>query len=284
MRRLLFLFLIGLLFCFVLPGSAQPSFVEPYRLFVLNTKTTHVIFPSPIKSIDRGSPDILAQKSPGTDEILQLKADHARIAQTNITVVTTDNRLYSFLVLFDSMPQHLTISFDNSAGASSNMFPLHEPFNTSRTATGNLPEETSLKRMADAAQGKTSSWLGLKSTHGGIQVRLGAIFIRDDIYYFLFRVYNHSNISYLPGNISFTVRDTRRVKRVASQERPVNIIYQKGTGSSVSGPGESSWVIATSKFTLEEGKRLQIEILEANGGRNLSFDIKNRQLLSARKL
>ncbi len=41
------------------------SFVESYCLEVTDNKTTNLIFPSAIKSVDRGSKDILVQKASG---------------------------------------------------------------------------------------------------------------------------------------------------------------------------------------------------------------------------
>src|SRR5205085_5963418 len=94
--------------------AQQETFIEPNHITVTCNKTTHLIFPYAIRSIDRGSPDVLAQKAPGSGNVLQLKAARADFAETNVTVITADNKLYPFKVNYSLLPEHLTISFANS--------------------------------------------------------------------------------------------------------------------------------------------------------------------------
>ncbi len=263
--------------------KAQPSFIEPYRITVSSNKTTHLVFPFPIKSIDRGSPDILAQKSPGTDVVLQLKAAHPRTAQTNLTVITVNNRLYSFLVAYDSMPLHLTLAFDSGTKGYKNLVAFDKVPGFS-DAAAEAPRDTFLKSNSEEIERKKRKLLHLHSSHDRMQIQLEGIYAREDNYYFLFRLQNRSNVPYAAESITLTVRDAKRIKRMASQERSVPVLYQYGTDKGVPGPGKSSWVIVTSRFTLEDGKHLEIQILEKEGGRNLAFKLGNRQLLSAKKL
>src|SRR4051812_41499599 len=95
---------------------AQETFIESNNVSVTCNKTTHLIFPYAIRSVDRGSLDILAQKAPGSENVLQLKAARAGFAETNVTVITVDNKLYPFKVTYSLLPEHLTIAFaKNSA-------------------------------------------------------------------------------------------------------------------------------------------------------------------------
>ncbi|MBE7174245.1 MAG: conjugative transposon protein TraN [Williamsia sp.] len=264
-------------------SQAQPSFIEPYRITVSSSRTTHLVFPFPVKSIDRGNSDILAQKSPGTDAVLQVKADHPRIAQTNLTVITVNNRLYSFLVSYDSMPQHLTLVFDSAGTGYKNVIQL----DNSRKDSGLSPDLANTDEMPALARGverKKRNRIHLQTSHDRLHVYLTGIYTKYDRYYFLFRLRNRSNISYSLGSISFTIRDAKRVKRMASQEKMVPVLYQLHTDKAIPGPGRGSWVLVTSKFTLEDRKLLDIQILEEEGGRNISFQINNRILLSAGKL
>ncbi len=283
MIRAYFSFFTLFLFHFGVLGQAQPSFIEPYRITVSSSRTTHLVFPFPVKSIDRGSSDILAQKSPGTDAVLQVKADHPRIAPTNLTVITVNNRLYSFLVSYDSMPQHLTLVFDSSGTGYRNVIQID---NNGKQSDPNpdAVNTNEIQLLAHGIQNKKRDRLHLHTSHDRLQVHLTGIYTKADQYYFLFRLRNRSNISYSLGNISFTIRDAKRVKRMASQEKMIPILYQLHTDKAVQGPGRGSWVLVTSRFTLEDRKLLDIQMLEEEGGRNISFRINNRILLSARKL
>lgn len=285
MIRVHLLFILLLLFHFAVLSQSGPSFIEPYRVMVSSSRTTHLVFPFPVKSIDRGSSDILVQKSPGTDAVLQLKADRPRVPQTNLTVITVNNRLYSFLVSYDSMPQHLTLVFDSSASGYKNMIQVNEGEGETHAdidpVVGQLDQ---IQTLARGIERKKENRLHLHTSHDRLQVDLTGIYTKEDNYYFLFRLRNRSNISYSLGTVSFTIRDAKRVKRMASQEIGVPLIYQLHTDKAIRGPGRGSWVLVTSKFTLEDRKLLDIQMLEDEGGRNISFHINNRTLLSARKL
>ncbi len=283
MIRVYSLFFTLCLFHFGVLSQAQPSFIEPYRLTVSSSRTTHLVFPFPIKSIDRGSSDILAQKSPGTDAVLQLKADHPKIAQTNLTVITVNNRLYSFLVSYDSMPQHLTLVFDSSGTGYRNVIQF-ENTDTQADLNSDVADTHEFQNLAQGIEHNKKDRLHLHTSHDRLQVDLTGIYTKADKYYFQFRLHNRSNISYTLGSVSFTIRDAKRVKRMASQEKMVPIFYQLHTEKAIQGPGRGSWVLVTSKFTLEDRKLLDIQMLEDEGGRNISFEISNRILLSARKL
>ena len=79
------------------------------------SKTTSIVFPYAIKSVDKGSQDILMQKAKGVENILLLKAAKQNFIQTNITVVTADSRLYVFVLNYDEVCPDLNIKADNSA-------------------------------------------------------------------------------------------------------------------------------------------------------------------------
>jgi len=53
-------------------------------------KTTNIIFPYSIVSVDIGSRDVLAQKAKGVENILQIKAARDSFPQTNISIITAD--------------------------------------------------------------------------------------------------------------------------------------------------------------------------------------------------
>src|SRR5437763_11493329 len=116
MKKLLVSTLLFCLLIFFIDTSAsaqEETFIESNNICVTCNKTTHLIFPFAIRSIDRGSPDVLVQKAPGCGNVLQLKAARADFAETNVTVITADNKLYPFKVNYSSLPEHLTISFAN---------------------------------------------------------------------------------------------------------------------------------------------------------------------------
>src|ERR1044072_5277671 len=87
----------------------KDSIIMPYPLVVTYYKTTNLIFPYNIKSVDRGSKDILVQKAKGVENILQVKAGKMGFDETNLTVITADGKLYSYLLNYVDTPVVLNI-------------------------------------------------------------------------------------------------------------------------------------------------------------------------------
>lgn len=262
--------------------TAQETFIKPNDLLLTCNKTTHLIFPYAIRSIDRGSPDVLAQRAPGTDNVLQLKAAKAGFAETNITVITVDNKLYPFLVTYSALPEHLTISFiDNREDAARQQ----EGFSTmGMVSNHSQPNIDLLQHTAKLAAVKKKRMYSVHASHANMQLFLRGVYIQEDVLYFQFRIYNGSNIRFDPRYISFTIKDARKAKRRAVQEQIIRPLLLYGMDSSVQEHASRTWVAALPKLTLEDGKYLAIQVLEQGGGRHLSMHIVNRHLLGAKEL
>src|SRR6266542_2633211 len=89
----------------------RSSFIQSYHLNITCNKTTNLIFPFPIVNVDRGSKDVLVQKVTGAENILQVKADKPNFSETNLSVITSAGKLYSFIVHYLKEPPQLNIAF-----------------------------------------------------------------------------------------------------------------------------------------------------------------------------
>jgi hypothetical protein len=67
-----------------------------------------------------------------------------------------------------------------------------------------------------------------------------------------------------------------------SEVTPV-FVFNSGT-STIPGPGEVDQVYALRKFTIPDDKNLVVEMFEKGGGRVLSFNVTNADILKARKI
>lgn len=96
-------------------ASAQQ--VENKSLTISYNKTTSLIFPFSITSVDRGSKDVLAQKARGVENVLQVKAGRKDFSETNLTVITADGVLHQFMVTYSDTPstQAMTIAANPDA-------------------------------------------------------------------------------------------------------------------------------------------------------------------------
>src|SRR6478609_7705688 len=92
------------------PADRSEEIIKTLPLEITFNKTSSIIFPAVIKSVDRGSRDILAQKAKGVGNVLQLKAGKENFSETNLTVITGDGVLHQFTINYSGQPISLTFN------------------------------------------------------------------------------------------------------------------------------------------------------------------------------
>ena len=71
--------------------------VLPYGLEVAFEKTVHLIFPAPIRYVDLGSPNLIAGKADGAENVIRVKATVKDFREeTNMSVITENGAFYTF--------------------------------------------------------------------------------------------------------------------------------------------------------------------------------------------
>lgn len=247
---------------------------EPQKVDITFNKTCSIVFPAVIKSVDRGSRDILAQKAKGVGNVLQLKAGKENFPETNLTVITGDGILHQFTVNYSSQPTALTLDI-GEASNSKESIPLI--FQTEMT------EDDMESYSSGIAQSKGSIRF-IKEKQYKISLALLGIYIKDDVMFYRFRIMNRSNINYDLDFLKFYVQDKARMKRTASQEVEIKPIYVHGNAKTIKGGSSSDLVCAFQKLTIPESKHLNVELFEENGGRHFEMAIENKTIVNARLL
>ncbi|CAC9974429.1 conjugative transposon protein TraN [Flavobacterium panici] len=228
------------------------------------TKTTSIVFPYAIKSMDKGSSDVLMQKAKGVENILLLKAAKLDFTQTNLTVVTADNRLYVFVLNFNDACPDLSVNADNLAVVNDDVL-----FSTENE------NQKKIEQFAALALTKKKRMSGLQRSKYGIKLLVNGIFIHEDIMYFRLVIDNTSKINYEIDQLRFFIRDKKKSQRTASQEIEIVPLYAGNTRNVIADKSEVTAVYALSKFTIPDKKYLTIQLIEKNGGRQLEVDINN---------
>lgn len=84
--------------------------VPPYGLEVTYDKTTHIIFPSAVRYVDLGSPNLVAGKADGAENVIRVKAVVRNFRdETNMSVITESGSFYTFNVKYADEPLLLNI-------------------------------------------------------------------------------------------------------------------------------------------------------------------------------
>lgn len=250
-------------------ANFQFGAVEPYRVQISTGKTTNIIFPMGIVSVDRGNRHILVQKAKGVENILQVKAATDSIKESNLSVITSDGKLNSFIVTYAKDPLVLNVSLTDDPRKGT-IFLSSDQINQAEIETCSKQALYSRKRVG-----------GINGKNFGVSFRLNGIFIYNSLMYFRIRIENQSNIAYDIDQLRFYIRDQKKSKRTASQETeitPVNIYNNTNKVFPLDG---STLVIALPKFTIPDKKFLALQLMEANGGRHLELEVKNRDVMRA---
>lgn len=244
------------------------SKIESDSLTIAYSKTTNIVFPFAIKSVDRGSQDVLVQKAKGLENILMIKAAQQGFVQTNLTVVTADGQLYSFVLKYDERCPQLNVILNKTKPEGQEIY-----FSSD---TGN---EENIQKYSKLAFYDMKKLRGEKENKYDIQFQLSGIFIRDDVMYYRIKITNNSKINYDVDQLRFFIRDNKKVKRTASQEIEILPAYILNNVATIDGESENTFVFAFPKFTIPEQKYLAIQLMEKNGGRHVELHVNNKKLV-----
>ncbi|MEA9414270.1 conjugative transposon protein TraN [Flavobacterium sp. PL02] len=268
------LWMIGYVFLIAISAFAQQSTknglskIESDSLLIAYSKTTNIVFPFAIKSVDKGSQDILVQKAKGLENILQIKAAQRGFFQTNLTVVTADGKLYSFVLNYDEQSPQLNLTLNKSKPKEQEIYFSEENIN-----------DQDVEQYSKLAYYDKKKVYGERESKYDIAFALNGIFIRDDVMYYRINVTNTSKINYDIDQLRFYIRDTKKVKRTASQEIEITPLYVLNNEPKIEGEAENTFVFALPKFTIPEKKYLAIQLMEKNGGRHLELHVNNTKLV-----
>lgn len=262
-----YVFLLALSFCVQHPASAQgkeksPGEIISYPIDIAYSKTTSIVFPFDVQSVDKGSRDILVQKAKGVDNILQIKAAVRNFEQTNLTVVTADGKLYDFRLCYLEDPNTLTHTFSDSR---------QDNFINYSDQNDNKKKIFYGAELAFHERKKVN----YNEKQNGITLAVTGIYIHNDLIQYRIKIVNDTDISYDIDQFRFFIRDQKKVKRTASQELELVPVLAYKTPEKVEAKSEVQFVYVLPKFTIPGQKKLIVEMIEKSGGRHLQLVLKN---------
>ncbi|WP_199119264.1 conjugative transposon protein TraN [Pedobacter sp. ASV28] len=247
------------------------STIEPLLLTISNNKTTNLIFPYAITSVDRGNKDVLVQKAQGVENILQVKAANSSLTETNLTIVLADGSLYSFILNYASEPSKLNFIMDTR----------DKQLQAIGILLNGSDNEARIKQIAEKVLSKKGLMKRPKDNQYDIGVKLLGLYVNEGNLLFQLSLSNSSNIRYDIDQLRFYIRDKKVAKRTAAQELEIIPVHILGNQKFIEIQSLQNLVFVVPKFTIPEQKYLSIEVMEKNGGRHLSLKIKNKQLIGA---
>ncbi|SET97074.1 conjugative transposon protein TraN [Hymenobacter actinosclerus] len=256
-------------------GRPDAGRLPTTALQVSEQKTTHLVFPYPVTYVDLGSPGIMASKATGAENIVRVKAAGKSFAETNMTVLTSNGRLYLFTVSYQHDPKVLSLDM----GAAS------PPLTAGESGEAILSNSPIAQGSLDAYSTQALAWGGSAASESANQltVRAGAVGYRQETLFIPLHLANKSNVTYDVDFVKFYIQDKKVAKRTAEQAIEIGPIYvYNGRQRKIDAQGQLEQVYVFKKFTIPEQKQLIVEVYEKGGGRNIKLRLSNSDLLKAR--
>ncbi len=119
---------------------------------------------------------------------------------------------------------------------------------------------------------------------GKMRLQLRSIYTQGSALYFLLRMQNRSSLDYDVATIRFFIAEPANRKTPLVKYGELKPLYVYDSSSIVRGYGKAANVVVLPRFILPYGKKLVIEVLEKNSGRQLQLQVTNFMLEKARIL
>ena len=245
-----------------------------HGLEVTYDKTTHIIFPSAVRYVDLGSPNLVAGKADGAENVIRVKAVVRNFRdETNMSVITESGSFYTFNVKYADEPLLLNIEMKDF---------IHDALDIYLKELGS--ESPKLVQLINKSIHKENKrhvkHIGSKAF--GIQYLLRGIYTHNGLLYFHTQVRNQSNVPFEVDFVTFKIVDKKVMKRTAIQEQIVFPLRAHNYATVVAGNKDERTVFTFDKFTIPADKVLVVELNEKSGGRHQSFTVESEDIVRAK--
>lgn len=257
--------------------------VPPYGLEVTYGKTTHIIFPSAVRYVDLGSPNLVAGKADGAENVIRVKSIVKNFREeTNMSVITESGSFYTFNVKYADEPLLLNIEMKDFIHDGSK---VNRPNNALDIYLKELGSESpKLVQLINKSIYKENKrhvkHIGSKAF--GIQYLLRGIYTHNGLLYFHTQVRNRSNVPFEVDFVTFKIVDKKVMKRTAIQEQVIFPLRAYNYATLVAGNKDERTVFTFDKFTIPADKVLVVELNEKSGGRHQSFTVESEDIVRAK--
>lgn len=256
--------------------------IPPHGLEITYDKTVHVIFPAPVRYVDLGSPNLIAGKADGAENVIRVKATTRHFRQeTNMSVITEDGNFYTFNVKYADEPLLLNVEMCDFIHDGES---VNRPNNAMEIYLTELDNESPrLVRliMKSVHENDKRRIRHIGSKRFGVQFLLKGMYTHSDLLYFHTQVKNTSHVPFDVDFITFKIVDKKVVKRTAMQEQVIYPLRAYNYVTRVNGRDSECTVFALPKFTIPDDKKLVVDMLEKQGGRHQRFEVVNEDLVRA---
>lgn len=241
-------------------------------LYVNDTHNLALLFPSPIERAITGHPDFsFGFDGEGRMRLGLLQGHPGR--DSNLLVLTRDGSIYSYALAYRKVLKkgHRFIGEGERIGR----FPGEKPLDSLRLKTGEsfkAPSELERLHFEKGSLyflGKGRKGKGKTMRKGGVRLRIWEPAYFGTETYVVMELENCSKIDFEVDDVSLYRVQGKPGKSASYQKLELLPLYKHQMPSVVRVGRSSSFAFVLPKFTLRDGERLRVEVLEKRGSRGL---------------
>ncbi len=237
---------------------------------ISDIKTTHLIFNNKIKYLDIGSRYFVTDTIENIVKVKHIGGDFIEKKEekkTNITIITQDGDYYSIPLFFERYITNTTYKLD-------------ELRNKNNVLMKNEQKKMGIYEMCHFSRKAVSNY-NIKGNRDLLLSKVSGIFYRGDYIAIRLVIKNFSTINLNIDHFLFRfMKNKRYAQDIVYQERvlrPVLVCNETEKVRGVGGIEVFSFIFE--KFTPNNDEKLQIDIIEKNGGRSTTITIPRKKLL-----
>lgn len=239
--------------------------IQALPLQVSAESTVSLSFAAAVKTVDRGSAELLAQKARGVENVVLLRAARSGIQPTSLIVITADGQIHTFQVEYQQQLSCIGLQVISKQ---------HQP---AAAQFAERIDQSQIDESLSAAAGQRRN-LSRKSKAGDFSAKVDGLYVSGQVICIRLRMANRSVIDYQAETLRIFVCDKKQIKRSGSQRQELELIGSSQEYDQIKASEQKTVVAALAKTTLPKNKNLIIELRERDGARHISLPLKARHL------
>lgn len=251
--------------------SAQET--KTPQLQISHLGTTTVLFPSAIKELDIGSREVVSKRVADKPNCIWIKAVSEHLQPTNITILTSDDRLYVLKVAYSEAPTTWVLKVDTS----------HAMLLDGISVKGKQPEEVEEISQNDERPKQRERSL-IKKSNQGLRAILRLWAYQEGSYLMEWELRNRAAVPFELGQVQYWIVTNNQSKRSANQSVaiPVHAIHTGTTA--IQQERKQKIMVTVPTFWLTKNQYVKVVWMDKKGERHLQVKIKPRHQRKISKL
>jgi len=261
-----------------LHSSAQINAKAPLHLdtiYANDQKNVALFFPEPIRQGITGSDNFVFTYNREKEQyfgLLQAKPGD----ESNLLVINRDGSVFSYIVRYKKQLSRLNYFIQNTSSIGN-----EKPLVAATIAIDSLEEKIDnkvhyYKRFSRYLVNRKQKIGRLKKRNEGIVLSVENIVFDKDELYFIIEIKNKSSLDYDLNFLNLSVETRKKGKKKSLQKLYQAPVFKYNMPSRIKEGETERLVYVVPKFTLNDDRRVVLELNEKNGERKIELNISHR--------